>query len=57
MNNFQLVPNLLTAVFFNRGSTEPKGSVSARQGFRRWPVRKQKGWKTLPYRANLHKPT
>ena len=27
-------------VFFNRGSAEPKGSVSARRGFHRWPVRK-----------------
>jgi len=32
----------LIAVFFNRGSAEPKGSMSARQGFCRWPVKKNK---------------
>jgi len=26
------------SLFFNRGSAEPKDSVSARQGFHRWPV-------------------
>jgi len=30
---------LCNTVFFNRGSVEPKASVSARQGFRRWTTK------------------
>jgi len=33
---------LFIAVIFNRGSAEPKGSVSICQGFRGWSVKKTK---------------
>jgi len=38
-NSFYQCFSLFSAVIFNPGSAEPKGSASICQGFRSWPVK------------------